>query len=132
MLCTVSEGVTGSLTKGNSMGGQSSPLLTVANLEYLLSGLARTVTVGGIVWRRHRRLETAHEGLVQVDAAVKHRASPGGGDEAVYEPDDIPEVPLQPRVAPGTYRAILEAFAAECKVVIGADFAWTEPGDGER
>lgn len=57
----------------------------------------------------------------------KHRARPGGGDESTYRPDDIPEVPLQPRVAPGTYRAVLEAFAAECAITLGPDFDWTEP-----
>ncbi|MER7166540.1 hypothetical protein ABT336_10810 [Micromonospora sp. NPDC000207] len=57
----------------------------------------------------------------------KHRSEPGGGDEKAYEPDDIPFVPLQPRVAPGTYRAILEAFAAECFIAIGDDFIWREP-----
>ncbi|SCG61688.1 hypothetical protein GA0070560_11689 [Micromonospora halophytica] len=57
----------------------------------------------------------------------KHRSEPGGGDEGAYEPDDIPAVPLQPRVAPGTYRAILEAFAAECFIAIGDDFIWREP-----
>lgn len=57
----------------------------------------------------------------------KHRMEPSLGDEAAYEPNDIPDVPLAPRVAPGTYRAILEAFAAECFVEIGPDFAWVEP-----
>lgn len=57
----------------------------------------------------------------------KHKVEPGGGLEGAYEPNDIPAVPLQPRVAPGTYRAILEAFAAECSVEIGTDFRWTEP-----
>jgi hypothetical protein len=57
----------------------------------------------------------------------KHRPPPGGGEEAAYEPDDIPELPLQPRVAPGAYRAILEAFAAECLISMGSDFVWTEP-----
>ncbi|WBB74193.1 hypothetical protein O7602_01105 [Micromonospora sp. WMMD1128] len=57
----------------------------------------------------------------------KHRNEPGGGDEGAYEPDDIPAVPLQPRVAPGTYRAILEAFAGECFIAIGDDFIWREP-----
>jgi len=49
-------------------------------------------------------------------------------DEDAYEPDDIPLVPLAPRVAPGTYRAILEAFAAECEIAVGEDFVWSEPG----
>ncbi|MGC5378748.1 hypothetical protein ACPXB1_09790 [Micromonospora sp. DT68] len=57
----------------------------------------------------------------------KHRVEPGGGEEAAYEPDDIPFVPLQPRVSPGTYRAILEAFAAECFITFGTDFGWSEP-----
>ena len=57
----------------------------------------------------------------------KHRVEPGGGEEGAYEPDDIPPLPLQPRVAPGAYRAILEAFAAECYIVIGDDFSWVEP-----
>lgn len=57
----------------------------------------------------------------------KHWIQPGGGMEGAYEPDDIPTVPLQPRVSPGTYRAILEAFAAECSIEIGTDFVWTEP-----
>lgn len=57
----------------------------------------------------------------------KHRLEPSLGDEDAYEPNDIPQVPLAPRVAPGTYRAILEAFAAECFVEIGSDFIWVEP-----
>ncbi|MEU8258851.1 hypothetical protein AB0C06_31830 [Micromonospora inaquosa] len=57
----------------------------------------------------------------------KHRVEPGGGEEAAYEPDDIPFVPLQPRVPPGTYRALLEAFAAECFITFGTDFGWSEP-----
>ncbi|MDG4806499.1 hypothetical protein O7634_06985 [Micromonospora sp. WMMD1120] len=57
----------------------------------------------------------------------KHRVEPGGGEEAAYEPNDIPVVPLQPRVSPGTYRAILEAFAAECFITFGTDFGWSEP-----
>ncbi|MEV0001390.1 hypothetical protein AB0H28_03755 [Micromonospora sp. NPDC050980] len=57
----------------------------------------------------------------------KHRVEPGSSDEGAYEPTDIPEVPLQPRVAPGTYRAILEAFANECFIEMASDFAWSEP-----
>jgi hypothetical protein len=62
-----------------------------------------------------------------IDGTHKHLAEPGRGDEAAYQPDDIPDVPLQPRVAPGTYRAILEAFASECFVELGQDFFWSEP-----
>lgn len=57
----------------------------------------------------------------------KHRVEPGSSDEGAYEPTDIPEVPLQPRVAPGTYRAILEAFANECFIEMASDFTWSEP-----
>jgi hypothetical protein len=62
-----------------------------------------------------------------IDGTHKHRAEVGGAPESFYEPDDIPQVPLQPRVAPGTYRAILEAFASECFIEVGSDFAWVEP-----
>ncbi|XVV13654.1 hypothetical protein ACQP2X_04675 [Actinoplanes sp. CA-131856] len=62
-----------------------------------------------------------------IDGTHKHLAEPGRGDETAYQPDDIPHVPLQPRVAPGTYRAIFEAFASECFVELGQDFAWSEP-----
>jgi hypothetical protein len=62
-----------------------------------------------------------------IDGTHKHLAEPGRGDETAYQPDDIPDVPLQPRVAPGTYRAILEAFAGECFVELGQDFRWSEP-----
>lgn len=58
----------------------------------------------------------------------KHMINPLETDEDAYEPNDIPKVPLAPRVAPGTYRAILEAFANECEVTLGTDFTWTEPG----
>jgi len=62
-----------------------------------------------------------------ISGTHKHRAEPGTGDEGAYQPLDIPSVPLQPRVAPGTYRAILEAFAAECFVEVGPDFTWIDP-----
>ncbi|WFE62588.1 hypothetical protein [Micromonospora sp. WMMD714] len=69
-------------------------------------------------------LNTPHR---PIPGTHKHRSEPGGGEEGAYAPDDIPAVPLQPRVAPGTYRAILEAFAAECFISIGDDFIWREP-----
>ncbi|WP_157180414.1 hypothetical protein [Protofrankia coriariae] len=61
------------------------------------------------------------------DGTHKHRTEPRSADESAYEPDDIPEVPLAPRVAPGACRAVLEAFARECFIEIGPDFVWTEP-----
>ncbi|KXK62253.1 hypothetical protein AWW66_09485 [Micromonospora rosaria] len=113
--------------------------MTAANLGALLSPLAAAVTVGGITWTTKNRV--IREGVIRVGTAVTVLApcrlrmtvnllkpsEPGGGDEGAYEPDDIPPVPLQPRVAPGTYRAILEAFAAECFIAIGDDFTWREP-----
>ncbi|MDX3866866.1 hypothetical protein [Streptomyces europaeiscabiei] len=62
------------------------------------------------------------------DGTHKHMINPLGSEEDAYQPTDIPAVPLAPRVAPGTYRAILEAFAGECEVSLGEDFVWTEPG----
>ncbi|MEU9155734.1 hypothetical protein AB0D59_35595 [Streptomyces sp. NPDC048417] len=62
------------------------------------------------------------------DGTHKHMINPLGSEEDAYQPTDIPAVPLVPRVAPGTYRAILEAFAGECEVSLGEDFVWTEPG----
>jgi hypothetical protein len=67
--------------------------------------------------QEHRPIEGTH----------KHRTEPAVGDEMAYKPADIPEVPHAPRVAPGTYRAIFEAFAGECYVEIGPDFVWLEP-----
>jgi hypothetical protein len=64
------------------------------------------------------------------DSTHKHIINPRGSEEDAYEPDDIPPVPLAPRVAPGTYRAILEAFVNECEISLGEDYAWTEPGKG--
>lgn len=61
------------------------------------------------------------------DSTHKHIINPLGSEEDAYEPDDIPPVPLAPRVAPGIYRAILEAFIAECEISTGEDYAWTEP-----
>lgn len=57
----------------------------------------------------------------------KHMINPLETEEDAYEPKGIPVVPLAPRVAPGTYRAILEAFAEECEITLGEDFAWIEP-----
>jgi len=155
---------------------QTSPLLTAANLDTLLSPTAEARTIGGVTWKLDGTIRW--EGEVDVrtvlpmlascrlrlvvnklapsepklqylvkagrngfaarrlclnvphspfDGTHKHRAEPGSGDEDTYEPDDIPELPLAPRVAPGTYRAILEAFAKECFIEIGPDFVWTEP-----
>jgi hypothetical protein len=62
-----------------------------------------------------------------IEGTHKHRTEPSIGDEIPYKPTDIPEVPLSPRVAPGTYREIFDAFAAECFIDVGPDFTWEEP-----
>jgi hypothetical protein len=56
----------------------------------------------------------------------KHTYEPATGAEGWYLPDDIPPVPLGPTVAHGTYRAVFDAFAAECFVDLGEGY-WTEP-----
>lgn len=66
---------------------------------------------------RHRTTDETH----------KHTYIPrSGSDDDVYVPDDIPAVPLGPTVAPGTYRRVFEAFAAECFIAL-PDGYWTEP-----
>ncbi|MGW4559925.1 hypothetical protein ACWEOV_40885 [Streptomyces sp. NPDC004365] len=86
-------------------------------LQYLIGNAAvRRLCVN----EQHRPYEGTH----------KHMINLRGTDEDAYEPDDIPEVPLAPRVAPGTYRAILEAFVAECAITLGEDFVWVEPERG--
>ncbi|OXM70723.1 hypothetical protein CF166_20505 [Amycolatopsis sp. KNN50.9b] len=55
----------------------------------------------------------------------KHRYVPETGKDDAYIPDDIPDVPFGPTVAPGTYRRVFEAFAAECWVTLPEGY-WTE------
>lgn len=76
-------------------------------LQYLVgAGRERFSARRLCINQEHRPLSGTH----------KHRTEPAIGDEVPYKPDDIPEVPHAPRVAPGTYRAIFEAFAAECVI----------------
>ncbi|NKQ59377.1 hypothetical protein HFP15_41740 [Amycolatopsis sp. K13G38] len=74
-----------------------------------------------------RRLDTneTHRGFPP-DMTHKHTYVPNGAESA-YIPDDIPAVPLGPTVAPGTYRAVFEAFASECFIELPEGY-WTEPG----
>ncbi len=89
------------------------PAPSEPKLTYLIGGAAaRRLCVNG----NHPPLPGTH----------KHRFRISGADEDAYAPDDIPDVPLAPRVAPGVYRAILEAFASECFITVGDD-CWTEP-----
>lgn len=87
-------------------------------LQYLVgAGRERFSARRLCVNQTHRPIEGTH----------KHQTEPAMGDEVAYKPTDIPEVPLAPRVAPGVYRAIFEAFAAECLVELGTDSTWVEP-----
>lgn len=73
-----------------------------------------------------RRLDVNDAHKQWRDKTHKHTYIPALGAEDAYLPDDIPEVPLGPTVAPGTYRAVFEAFAAECFVELPDNY-WTEP-----
>ncbi|WP_157577072.1 hypothetical protein [Saccharomonospora iraqiensis] len=73
-----------------------------------------------------RRLDVNDSHKDWIDVTHKHRYLPNGTSDA-YLPDDIPRVPLGPTVPPGTYRAVFEAFAAECCVALPEGY-WTDPG----
>lgn len=83
------------------------------HLQYLVNGS----------WVRRLDVNDEHRG---VENTHKHTHIPATGREGVYTPDDIPEVPVGPTVAPGTYRRVFEAFAAECHIEL-PDGYWTEP-----
>lgn len=84
------------------------------HLQYLVGGS----------WDRRLDVNDQHRG---VERTHKHTHVPATGREDVYIPEDIPEVPMGPTVAPGTYRRVFEAFAAECHIEL-PDGYWTEPG----
>ncbi|CAM2996825.1 hypothetical protein SAXI111661_12945 [Saccharomonospora xinjiangensis] len=73
-----------------------------------------------------RRLDVNDSHKDWVNTTHKHRYLPTGAEDA-YIPDDIPHVALVPTVPPGTYQAVFEAFAAECRVTLPEGY-WTEPG----
>ena len=82
--------------------------------QYLINGApVRRVDVNG----SHRDV---------INKTHKHTYIPALGTESFYFPNDIPAVPLGPTVAPGTCRAVFEAFAAECFVLLD-DGYWEEP-----
>jgi hypothetical protein len=73
-----------------------------------------------------RRLDVNGSHKDWINTTHKHTYVPATGREGAYIPDDIPEVPLLPTVAPGTHRAVFEAFAQECWIVL-PDGYWVEP-----
>jgi hypothetical protein len=77
-------------------------------------------------WLRRLCVNTEHR---PISSTHKHRAV-GGGDDSCYVPQDIPPIPLAPRVPEGALRAILEAFAAECGINLGPGYLWTPPWKG--
>jgi hypothetical protein len=85
------------------------------HLQYLVNGVPiRRLDVNDA----HRRTDQTH----------KHTYQPPDG-ESFYIPDDIPEVPRGPTVAPGIYRRVFDAFARECHILL-ADGYWVEPEMG--
>lgn len=82
-------------------------------LQYLMGGVAV------------RRLDVNGDHRDWVNRTHKHTYQASGQDSA-YLPDDIPDVPLGPTVASGTYRKIFDAFAAECFVALPSGY-WMEP-----
>jgi hypothetical protein len=73
-----------------------------------------------------RRLDVNGSHRDVVNVTHKHTYVPALGTESFYYPSDIPVVPLGPTVAPGTCRAVFEAFAAECFILLN-DGYWEEP-----
>lgn len=61
------------------------------------------------------------------DRTHKHRWSAADGNAWAYTPDDIPHDRTPGSVGPDDYRAIFEAFAAECAVDLGPDYGWGDP-----
>lgn len=84
------------------------------SLQYLVGGVSV------------RRLDVNGDHREWVNRTHKHRYEPHTGREDAYLPTDIPNVPLGPTVAPGTYKMVFAAFAAECHVALD-DGYWVEP-----
>lgn len=76
-----------------------------------------------------RRLDVNDDHHKWVNTTHKHSLDVSSGLEEAYIPSDIPNVPLGPTVAPGTYQRLFEAFAAECFVTLPPDY-WTDPQGG--
>lgn len=85
------------------------------NLQYLVRGVAV----------RRCDVNETHRGHPPF-TTHKHTYDPKTGAEGSYLPDDIPRVAMGPTVPRGIYRAVFDAFAAECFVELGEGY-WTEP-----
>ena len=57
----------------------------------------------------------------------KHLWSAEHKNDHAYTPDDIPHDQPGTLVTRDNYREIFEAFAAECGIKTGSDYAWSEP-----
>jgi hypothetical protein len=73
-----------------------------------------------------RRLDVNGDHRSWVNKTHKHTYDPTSGRDSAYLPPDIPDVPLGPTVAAGTYQVIFGAFAKECFVSL-PDGYWVEP-----
>ncbi len=60
------------------------------------------------------------------DETHKHRWTDLYGDAIAYSPDDIPAKPGT-TVGADEYRAVFEAFAAECRITLTGGYRWVEP-----
>jgi hypothetical protein len=120
--------VKGSVRDGHLIVRTALPQLEMGTLRMVVKTLAASepclqYLIGGAAVRR-LCVNGAHP---PYPGTHMHMINPLKTEEDAYESAEIPAVPLAPRVAPGTYRAILEAFAGECKIALGDDFVWVEP-----
>lgn len=74
-----------------------------------------------------RDAHTNPDGETWDDATHKHRWSASAGDAWAYTPTDIPHAPDIDPDTPDDYRAVFEAFAAECGITLGPDYKWSDP-----
>jgi hypothetical protein len=56
----------------------------------------------------------------------KHAWSEANRDARAYTPDDIPDLPVE-TFALDSLRVIFEAFLAECHIVTGGAYVWSDP-----
>ncbi len=70
------------------------------------------VNPDGVQWRRETH---------------KHRWSVADANSWAYTPNDIPHDGRPEAVGPDNYRAIFEAFAAECQIGFGPNYNWNDP-----
>jgi hypothetical protein len=118
---TLSERLTLTGSVSRDLPGMSSWTLTWGN------------KVAGDFTEAIRRLDLRGKHLGNADGAVwnyethKHRWTQTDGDREAYTPDDIPhEHPGTPQTR-DDYRAIFEAFSAECAIDLGAGYQWSDP-----